>query len=437
MQGPCAEGPLVSTREELLYEAFKADMNSMLTAAEQQTDQVKDMLGHMLQSAQVVTDSMAPVQSNPLLARHFNVRQLIRPLISVSNLLEICVDTRLPALVTPLREALNQLASDEVVLAGTEVTTDVAALTRPLYRSDHLVVSQKVEIHTGPADSAAPLSLVVHQAFFLKIGKGQKPQIAALATPVLVAESPEAELFAMALEFKLVGMVFADKFKSEVPLELPDEFTQMGLTTYAVRLADGLARVYYSSRRSVPPAADAPSPSSPSVINIKLTHQLLDDIFRPKVKSQLEASSLGMAEFKLRLLEDRQLVRAEIVGSKEVSKYVGNVKFWGKGFARVLQHIQLSRSADGRLQVRGEGDPQILGNPWVGEAGASVDTLLGSIGVSLPDEAVEFLWEAAKALRIGLPVSLPSSTVDEVIDLAPQRLIDIRIRSTDAVLSTR
>lgn len=428
----------MSAREELLYEAFKAEMNAIFDTAERQEAQIKDTLKEMLKSAQVVTESVASVQVNPLLARHFDIRQLIRPLIPVSNLLEICMDTRLPALVGPLRDALNQLVSDQVVLAGTDVTTDVTVLSRPQYRSDQLVVSQKVEIRTGRADTAGPpLSFVVRQAFFLRLAKGQKPKISALATPLVVANSQEAELVASAFELKLVSMVFANEFQSEVPLELPEVFMRLGVAAYTVRLADGLARIYYSSRRSVSPAVDAPRPSSPSIVNIKLTHQLLDDIFRPKVRNQLAASSLGMSEFKLRLLEDAQLVQAEIVASKEESQYVGNVKFWGKGFARVLQIIQLSRSADGKLQIRGEGDPQLLGTPWVGEAGARADLLVGSIGVSLPDKAVEILWEVAKVLGVRLPVSLPSSTVNEVIDLSPQRLMVLRIRRSDAVLSTQ
>lgn len=438
----------MTTREELLYEAFKASLTRALAKAEEQTAKAKDVLSRMLGSAQTVRDSLDPVHSNPLLVKRLHIRKLIHPLIATSNLLEICVDSRIPALVRPLKEALSRIVSDDVVLVGTDVATDAAALPRTQYRTDQFIVSQRIEIRTSsisnpPHSGVAkvdekPLSLVVHQTFFLKLRKGQSPEVRALNAPTVLPDSEESELVATALEFKLAGMVFANELKFEVPLKLPEELAKQGLSGYVTRLTEGVVRIYYSSRRAVPPSTDAPHPTSPSVINIKLTRQLFDDMFRPKVSSQMGANSIGMERFRLSLLETVQLVRVEIVGSQRVSQYVGNVKFWGKGFARVVQLVKLAHTFDGKLQIQGEGDPQLLGDPWVGEAGAHMDTAIGGgIGVSLPDEAVDILWGVAKALRIGLPVSLPKSTVNEVLELAPQRVLGIRVRNSDALLFTQ
>lgn len=445
----------METREDRLYEDFKRDVTAAAAQMEGWISTAQSTLSNLSTAADRVGNLLHSVQDNPLLEKRAAIRRKIWPLVPVSHTMEICLDVNMHSLLAPLRSSLEKLVGKNADLLETEIATSASGLSRSEHLVDHLVFSQKLRIRAHSMLSASEESLasaanddvheattgveiLVKQPLFVKLKQGGpvRSAIAALTTPTVTSDSQEGEILASALQAKIISQLFAGEIGAEIPVYLPSEFAARGLLPYAVRLQDGIGRIYYSNRRKTPLTPDSPAPRSPQHINIKLSLQLLDGFVRPKVSHQMAESNTELQSLKVHLDENSQVMHVIVVGSQRVWKYIGNVKFWGKGFAKVRQSVRLTSDALGRLEVRSLGPPQLLGEPWVGEAGAHMDTPIGGgVGVSLPDEAVDILWAIARELGVRLPMALPNSTFDEAIDLTPLRLVDSVIRSAYVLLS--
>lgn len=440
------------TREERRYGLFKAAVEALTTGLEQRSASTQSSLATMLVAATGIPELLKPAQDNPLLGKRATLRKQLWPLVAGSHTLEICLDVRLQSLFQQLRSSLDDIAGNNVVFLESSVATAAADLPRSDLRVDQIVFSQRllvryssaqpsglpntVRTETAGTSEEPGIELLVHQPFFLKVSRdtSKKMAIAALTTPIIVTNSPDGELLAPTLESKLVSGLFAGELQGEIPLNLPKELFSLGLEPHAVRLQNSLARLYYSNRNRTTIALDAPAPSAKEQIAIKLTSQLLVDLFWPRVIDALSGSGVSLESLTIQPNVASQVLIALIVGSQRDSRYIGNVKFWGKGKARVRQVVKPGHEF-GNLTMRSEGPSQLDGEPWVSEAGAHVDTGIGGgFGVALPDAAVDILYNLAKLVGLRLPVALTDTTFAETIAMTPFSVEAVQVRSTDLVL---
>ncbi|WP_322082656.1 hypothetical protein [Burkholderia sp. BCC1972] len=442
----------MQTREERRYNTFRLTVDALMFDLEQRSALVQRSLAATITAASCVPELLTPVEKNPLLAKRAAVRKYLWPLIAGSHTLEICLDVRHPSLFQKLRESLSNLAGSNVALLESTIATSSGDLPHAGLRVDEVIFSQKLFVrYPQPSQanaSATPSSaagaadeqgveLLVHQSFFIKLPRdtSKKPAVEALSTPIVVTNSPDGELLVPALESKLVSSIFAGEIQGNIPVDLPKELSTLGLSLHAVRLQGGLGRLYYSNRNRTPVGHDAPAPAVKEQISIKLTAQLLVDVFRPKVIAALTSSGVSLESLAILPNVASQVLVAMIVGSQRESSYVGMVKFWGKGAARVKQ-VMKAAAEFGNIRMRSVGSPATVGEPWVMEAGAHLDTGIGGgVGVSLPDEAVDILYKLAKSVGLRLPVSLPNSTFAESITMSPFGVVEVQVRDTDIILT--
>lgn len=392
--------------------------------------------GALAQLSDKVTASLSPADSNPLIGQRARVRRKLQSAAGTHHTLEVCLSAGNPLIVSALKGSNPELGSDiTIVPVSTTLATEVIDLAQAVDRLDQLVL---IQVFDAANKQGIGVRLQVLLPIFLKrLGTdGAELHFSALSIPRVKELEGASDLFASAIEARLVSEVFAGKVTGKVDFKLPTELASGGLVPRMYTAKNGSVRVYYSTGGQSPRALDAPSPSSSAEIVVKLTQTLIYGMFAPKVRASVSEAGYGLERFSLAFDPGAQLMQAYITASAGYGKYFGNVKVSAKGNAQIRQAVSASANDPSALVVKSVGGTVLMGDPWPSDVRAHMDTLIGGgVGVGLPDGAADLIWEFVKALGVKFPLSIPNQVFEERLSVSPLTLRSTIVRSSDLILN--
>lgn len=437
----------METREDRIYRENKAASSALTAQFEENLKRTGVVASSLVNRSTKSAEMLSPADSNPLIVERARIRQRLHQRISYGHTLEVCIKTENPLLVSALPAVNQEVGSGvkvQVTVVSSKFMTEVPDLAQAGSRLDQIVLVQVLRI----ANTAGRgIEVRVRQPVFLKWVGGQNPELhfAALSTPKVDSPDPSGEQLVPFISAKIVSDVFANKVTGKIDFQVPGKLADTGLVGKTSRVNDGLIRVYYSkagfNARSDSQIPDGATPTTEDALTIKLTRVLMTDLARPKANAAMAAAGVGLIDFQLQFEPANKLMWAVIVArmgrEMSFSTITGNVKVSGNGNARVRQAIAASAVNHSTLTMKSVGNAVLVGDPWISDLHAHVDSPIGiggGVGVGVPDEAVDAFWEFVKALGVQVSASVQPQTFEEDISVSPLSLTSVTVRSSDLSL---
>ncbi|MBB3224484.1 hypothetical protein [Pseudoduganella umbonata] len=390
----------------------------------------------LITSSRTIISSLPSVENHTLTQHLFAARNSVRKATPSSHTLELLF--RLSH--KDVKKAVSYLTPNfrnldfEIEVRTWELHSVDKSSSAFSERIDQIILSQILTIKIGTS-VAGEVELIMPLFLRWQGATLDEIYVRAASTPLIKAIDDGGGLFVSGIRSRVVASVFANILSKKIDVALPMGLRSMNLQNRSIIVKDDIIRFHFTSRGARTRTDEGQAPVSDDGISIKLTDNFVDRMVREKVRIALADQDVSLSSFSIHFDRSSQKLIVILIGSTRFKKYFGNIKVSATGNAKVRQPIALLIGDGKNLLIRSVGAPSLVGEPWPSDVKAHMDTLIGGgVGVSVPDEAVEFIWNLLKRLGLRTKFALKPHTVSETISVNPFIVKSLLIREKDIIL---